>query len=70
MKDFLELGFRLVVGKSRISYRKDVIRRLEGLKTYYEDRGLLQNPESFDEKIAKQYDKLAELEEKEMKRRW
>ncbi len=68
MKDFLEIGFRIVVGKSRISYRKDVIRRLEGLKTYYEDRGLLQNPEAFDEEIANQYDKLAKLEEKEMYR--
>lgn len=68
--NLLEIGFRLVVGKSRISYRKDVIYRLEGLKTYYEDRGLLRHPEVFDEEIANQYDKLAELEEKEMQKKW
>ena len=60
--------FKVVVGKSQISYTKDKIRRLPELRDYYEDQGLLENPEVFEELIAKEYDNLARLEEKEMKR--
>ena len=37
--DIIEKFFRLIVGKSRIAYRKDVIRHLEELKGYYDKRG-------------------------------
>ena len=67
MKDFIEIFFRLIVGKSRVAYRKDVIRRLEGLKCYYENRG--KDVSGFDEEIARQYTKLAQLEEGQMKRK-
>ena len=61
--DIIEKFFRLIVGKSRLAYRKDVIRHLEELKGYYDKRGFFEVSDNIDKEIRKQYTKLSKLED-------
>jgi len=61
--DIIEKFFRLIVGKSRIAYRKDVIRHLEELKVYYDKRGFYEVVDNIDKEIRNQYTKLSKLED-------
>ena len=61
--DIIEKFFRFIVGKSRIAYRKDVIRHLEELKGYYDKRGFYEVADNIDKEIRNQYTKLAKLDD-------
>ncbi len=60
MKDFIEIFFRLIVGKGRVAYRKDVIRHLVELRAYHDKFG--RDTSGFDEEIDRQQTKLDQLE--------
>ena len=63
MKDPIEFFFRLIVGKGRIAYRKDIIRHLKELRDYHDKFG--RDTSGFDEEIDRQETKLAQLEGRE-----
>jgi hypothetical protein len=60
MKDPIEIFFRLIVGKGRIAYRKDIIRHLVELRAYHDKFG--RDTSGFDEEIDRQQTKLEKLE--------
>ncbi len=60
MRDPIEFFFRLIVGKGRIAYRKDVIRHLIELRSYHDKFG--RDTSGFDEEIDRQQTKLDQLE--------
>ena len=65
--DIIEAFFRLIVGKGRVAYRKDVIRHLEELQDYYNRIGKTNVADNMEKEIRNQYTLLAKVEEKLMK---
>ena len=65
--DIVEAFFRLIVGKGKVAYRKDVIRHLEELQAYYNRIGKPHVADNMEKEIQNQYTLLARLEEKQMK---